>query len=128
MRIAAVKSGCGRFLHDKGAVGTKVLLQGAHFMGTMAVTFSGVSATFRLLTANYISVTVPSGAKTGKIAVANAGGTTTSTKPFESSSINVRGTWLGMWGRSAFPINTFLASMSTRFRYRLRTRRLQCTS
>jgi uncharacterized repeat protein (TIGR03803 family) len=66
----------------KGAVGTKVLLQGAHFVGTTAVTFNGVSATFSLLTANYISVTVPSGAKTGKIAVTNAGGTTTSTKTF----------------------------------------------
>ena len=103
----------------KSAVGTKILLQGAHFMGTTAVTFSGVSATFRILTANYISVTVPSGAKTGKIAVTNAGGTTTSTKPFEFSSINVRGTWVGTWGRRAFPISTFLAPLSTRFLYGL---------
>jgi uncharacterized repeat protein (TIGR03803 family) len=70
------------FFPTKGAVGTKVLLQGVHFVGTTAVTFNGVSATFSLLTANYISVTVPSGAKTGKIEVTNAGGTTTSTKPF----------------------------------------------
>jgi hypothetical protein len=91
------------FFMTKGAVGTKVLLQGVHFMETTAVTFSGVSATFRLLTANYTSVTVPSGTKTGKIAVTNAGGTTMSTKPFEFGSINVRGTWVGTWGRSAFP-------------------------
>jgi uncharacterized repeat protein (TIGR03803 family) len=71
------------FLPTKGAVGTKVLLQGAHFVGTTAITFDGVSATFSLLAPNYMSVTVPSGAKTGKIAVTNAGGTTTSTKPFK---------------------------------------------
>jgi uncharacterized repeat protein (TIGR03803 family) len=70
------------FSPAKGAVGTKVLLQGAHFVGTTAVTFDGVSATFSLLTGNYISVTVPLGAKTGKISVTNAGGTATSMKSF----------------------------------------------
>jgi hypothetical protein len=38
MRIAATKSRVVDFFMTKGAVGTKVLLQGAHFMGTMAVT------------------------------------------------------------------------------------------
>jgi hypothetical protein len=41
-----------------------------------------VKAKFELLTANYISVKVPAQATTGKIAVANAGGTTTSVKSF----------------------------------------------
>jgi hypothetical protein len=51
-------------------------------VGTTAVTFSGVKGSFKLLSANYISVTVPTGATTGKIAVTNAGGTATSTKTF----------------------------------------------
>jgi uncharacterized repeat protein (TIGR03803 family) len=65
-----------------GEVGVKILLQGNHFVGTTAVAFNGVSATFQLLSANYIRVTVPAGATTGPIAVTNAGGKTTSTKPF----------------------------------------------
>jgi hypothetical protein len=36
-----------------------------------------------VLTVNYISVNVPSGAKTGTIAVTNAGGTAKSTKSFK---------------------------------------------
>jgi hypothetical protein len=71
------------FSPASGAAGTKVLLQGQHFVGTTAVSFDGVPAMFKVLTVNYISVTVPSGARTGKIAVTNAGGTTTSTKAFE---------------------------------------------
>ncbi len=70
------------FSPAKGAVGTKVLVQGAHFVGTTAVSFNGVSAAFTLLTGKYISVNVPSGATTGKIAVTNAGGTTKSSKSF----------------------------------------------
>jgi len=70
------------FFPTTGAVGTTVLLQGAHFVGTTAVSVNGVNATFKLLTANYISLTIPSGATTGKITVANAGGKTTSAKSF----------------------------------------------
>jgi hypothetical protein len=66
----------------KGKVGAKVLLQGQHFVGTTAVSLNGVKAKFELLTANYISVKVPAQATTGKIAVGNAGGTTTSVKSF----------------------------------------------
>jgi uncharacterized repeat protein (TIGR03803 family) len=71
------------FAPASGAAGTKVLLQGQHFVGTTAVSFDGMPATFRVLTVNYIRVTVPSGARTGKIAITNAGGTTTSTQSFE---------------------------------------------
>jgi uncharacterized repeat protein (TIGR03803 family) len=71
------------FAPTSGKAGTTVLLQGQHFVGTTAVSFDGVNATFQVLTVNYLSVVVPSGAKTGKIAVTNAGGTTTSTKSFK---------------------------------------------
>ena len=71
------------FAPASGKAGTTVLLQGQHFVGTTNVTFDGVQAAFQVLTVNYISVTVPSGAKTGKIAITNAGGTTTSTKAFK---------------------------------------------
>jgi len=70
------------FAPASGKVGAKVLLQGDHFVGTTAVSFHGVKATFQVLTVNYISATVPSGASTGTIAVTNAGGTTMSTKSF----------------------------------------------
>jgi uncharacterized repeat protein (TIGR03803 family) len=71
------------FAPTSGKAGTTVLLQGQHFVGTTAVSFDGVNAAFQVLTVNYISVTVPSGTKTGKIAITNAGGTTTSTKSFK---------------------------------------------
>jgi hypothetical protein len=51
-------------------------------VGTTAVSFGGVKATFKVLTANHISATVPAGATTGKIQVANAGGTTRNTRSF----------------------------------------------
>ena len=71
------------FAPTSGKAGTTVLLQGQHFIGTTAVSFDGVKARFRVLTVNYLGVVVPSGAKTGKITVTNAGGTTTSAKSFE---------------------------------------------
>lgn len=71
------------FSPASGAAGKTILLQGHYFIGTTTVSFDGVSATFQVLTANYISAIVPSGAKTCKIAVTNAGETTTSTKSFK---------------------------------------------
>jgi hypothetical protein len=59
-----------------------VLIRGNHFIGTTAVTFNGVNATFKVLNTNFISATVPSGATSGPIAVTNAGGTTVSTGQF----------------------------------------------
>lgn len=65
-----------------GKAGSTFLLQGAHFVGTTAVTVGGTSAGFSVLTANYILVTVPSGVSTGTISVTNAGGTSTSANAF----------------------------------------------
>lgn len=70
------------FQPTSGTPGATFLLQGSHFVGTREITISGHSASFTVLTAKYIRVTVPSGATTGTISVTNAGGTTTTTKTF----------------------------------------------
>jgi IPT/TIG domain-containing protein len=70
------------FLPGSGKAGSTVLLQGAHFVGTTEVEFAGVTASFKVLTANYVRATVPAGAITGSIAVTNAGGTVSSQKTF----------------------------------------------
>jgi uncharacterized repeat protein (TIGR03803 family) len=70
------------FRPTSGNVGARVLLQGNHFVGTTAVTVSGVDAKFKVLSVNYLRLIVPSGAKTGPITVTNAGGTVTSSKKF----------------------------------------------
>jgi uncharacterized repeat protein (TIGR03803 family) len=65
-----------------GKPGSTFLLQGSHFVGATQVTIDGKTANFKVLTANYIRVTVPAGTATGKISVTNAGGTSTSVKSF----------------------------------------------
>lgn len=62
--------------------GSTFLLQGSHFVGTTMVAIDGLCAKFHVLTSNYIRVTVPAGATTGKISVTNVGGTSTSAKNF----------------------------------------------
>ena len=73
--IAAFKPGMGM-------AGAKVTIRGNHMIGTTAVTFNGVNATFTVLNVNFIVATVPGSASTGPIAVTNPGGTVVSTKSF----------------------------------------------
>jgi len=70
------------FQPASGKAGTTFMLQGSHFVGTTAVAINGTAASFKVLTANFIRVTVPAGASSGKISVTNAGGTATSAKAF----------------------------------------------
>jgi large repetitive protein len=63
-------------------VGSTVLINGDNFIGTTAVSFNGVNASFQVLNIHFISVTVPTGATTGPVTVTNAGGTATSTQMF----------------------------------------------
>jgi uncharacterized repeat protein (TIGR03803 family) len=70
------------FTPASGAVGSVVTIRGNNFVGTTAVTFNGVSASFQVLNRQFISATVPAGATTGPIKVTNLGGTTTSTQSF----------------------------------------------
>ena len=70
------------FTPSSAAVGSKVLIRGNNFIGTTAVTFNGVSATFRVVNVNFITATVPAAATTGPISITNLGGTTTTTPGF----------------------------------------------
>jgi uncharacterized repeat protein (TIGR03803 family) len=70
------------FLPTSGRPGSTFVLQGSHFVGTTNVTINGAEASFSVLTANFIRVTVPAGATSGTISVTNAGGTSTSAKRF----------------------------------------------
>lgn len=70
------------FTPASGAAGTKVMIRGDHFIGTTAVTFNGVSATFQVLNIQFIEATVPAGSTSGPIGVTNAGGKTVTTKSF----------------------------------------------
>jgi uncharacterized repeat protein (TIGR03803 family) len=65
-----------------GSVGATVLINGTNFVGTTAVSFNGVSASFQVLNTQFVSATVPVGATTGPIKVTNLGGTATSTQSF----------------------------------------------
>jgi uncharacterized repeat protein (TIGR03803 family) len=70
------------FRPSSGQVGSKILLQGNHFVGTTAVSLNGVSAAFRVLSVSYIGITVPTGATSGPITITNAGGTATTIGSF----------------------------------------------
>jgi hypothetical protein len=66
-----------------GPVGTQVTISGGGFAGAKRVTFGGVKATsFAVLTASKIQAKVPTGAKTGKVAVITPNGTATSKQKF----------------------------------------------
>ena len=71
------------FNPTSGPVGTVVTITGFSLTGATKVTFGGVKATtFSVDSDNQITATVPTGAKTGKIAVTTPGGTATSKDVF----------------------------------------------
>jgi hypothetical protein len=71
------------FSPNHGSVGTRVTINGSNFTGATRVAFNGtVAPSFTVSSASQISVTVPSGATTGKIAVTTPGGTATSSSSF----------------------------------------------
>jgi hypothetical protein len=55
--------------------GAKVTITGHDFLGTTAVKFAGAKATFKVVSDTKITATVPAGAKTGKISITTAAGT-----------------------------------------------------
>ncbi len=71
------------FSPTSGTVGTPVMITGNSLSQAMKVTFGGVTATsFTVNSDSLVTATVPTGAKTGKIAITTAGGTATSAQTF----------------------------------------------
>jgi molybdate transport system substrate-binding protein len=60
--------------------GAKVTLTGANFAGTTSVTFRGISAEFRIVSASKLTVVVPRRARTGWLTVTNPAGSATSVR------------------------------------------------
>ena len=72
-----------KFSPTSGAVGTSVTITGVSLTQTSSVTFGGVKATsFTVNSDTEVTVTVPTGAKTGKIVITTPGGTATSAATF----------------------------------------------
>jgi uncharacterized repeat protein (TIGR03803 family) len=72
------------FTPGKGRAGTQVQITGVSLTQTTAVSFNGVAATeFTVDSDKKVTVTVPTDATTGTIAITTAGGTATSVKSFK---------------------------------------------
>jgi len=69
-------------LPTSGAIGSTVTILGTNLVGTTAVSFNGVSATFTVASASEIKTTVPAGATTGDIQVTTPAGKLTSNLVF----------------------------------------------
>jgi uncharacterized repeat protein (TIGR03803 family) len=71
------------FAPTSGPIGTVIIIAGTGLTQTTKVTIGGVEAvTFSVISDSQVSVTVPAGAKTGKIVITTAGGSTTSAGTF----------------------------------------------
>ncbi len=70
------------FTPTSGAVGTSVTITGTSFTGSTKVTFGGVASSFTVNSETQITATVPTGAKTGKIAITTNGETVSSKTSF----------------------------------------------
>jgi uncharacterized repeat protein (TIGR03803 family) len=71
------------FTPESGPVGTEVTITGTGLTGATAVTFGGVKATtFSVKSATEVTADVPTGAKTGAIAITTPGGTATTSETF----------------------------------------------
>ena len=86
------------FTPAQGITGTTVLISGSNFTGTTNVLFNGMNAVFSVLNSATLSVTVPAGATTGKIAVYTEGGTAFSSTDFTVLSPPVVGNFTPLQG------------------------------
>ena len=62
--------------------GKTIGILGQGLKGTTAVSFNGTAATFKVVSATYVTATVPVGANNGPVMVTTPGGTLTSNKKF----------------------------------------------
>jgi uncharacterized repeat protein (TIGR03803 family) len=70
------------FVQGAGKVGQTGGILGQAFTGTTSVSFSGISATFTVVSDTFIRATVPPGATTGYVTVTTPSDTLTSNVPF----------------------------------------------
>jgi len=63
------------FVRNSGKVGANVEILGQGFTGTTSVSFNGTAAQFKVVSATYLTATVPNGATTGTVTVTTPGGT-----------------------------------------------------
>ncbi len=70
-----------------GKIGKIIEILGQGFTGTTGVSFNGVAATFKVVSATYLTAVVPTGATTGSVTVATPGGTLTSNKTFRVTPV-----------------------------------------
>jgi hypothetical protein len=71
------------FRPGNGPVETRITITGAGLTGATKVTFGGVQATvFTVSSGTQVTATVPTAAKSGKIAITTSGGTTISSAAF----------------------------------------------
>jgi hypothetical protein len=63
-------------------VGQTVPILGQGFVGTTAVSFNGVPASFRVVSGTALRATIPAGATTGYVRVTTPTGVLTSNVPF----------------------------------------------
>ena len=79
---AAVQPTIASLLPATGVAGSSFTVSGTGFTGTTSVTIGGVSASFTVGSPTSVTVTVPSGAASGFVAVTNPAGAATSLGPF----------------------------------------------
>jgi uncharacterized repeat protein (TIGR01451 family) len=70
------------FSPEVAAPGAIVVINGANFTGTTAVSYAGRPAAFSVTAPTQLQTTVPSGATTGPLVIRNASGSCTSATPF----------------------------------------------
>jgi uncharacterized repeat protein (TIGR03803 family) len=83
--IFSLSIGLGPFVETQpafGKVGAAVKVLGNNLIGTSAVTFNGMPATFTVTSSTFITATVPTGATTGTVKVVTPTGTLSSNVPF----------------------------------------------
>ena len=67
---------------SSGPVGTVVTLTGANLGAAQSARIGTLAAAFRVVSVNSVALTIPAGAKTGRLSVTTAGGTATSKSNF----------------------------------------------
>jgi hypothetical protein len=68
---------------SSGKVGQSIGILGQGFIGTTGVLFDGAAAIFKVVSATYMTATVPNGAKTGLVTVTTPGAVLRSNRMFQ---------------------------------------------